>query len=79
MSEPTVAAKSAMIMELEAGDYYWCACGRTEDQPFCDGSHEGTDFTPLKFTIDKKKVVPMCMCRHTESPPFCDGAHSKLR
>ncbi len=79
MSEPTVAAKSPMVMELEPGEYYWCACGRTETQPFCDGSHEGTDLTPLKFTIDKKKTVPVCMCRHTESPPFCDGAHLKLR
>lgn len=78
MSEPTIADKKAMVMELEAGEYYWCACGKSAKQPFCDGAHKGTDISPLRFILDKKKTVPMCMCKYTEKPPYCDGAHSKL-
>jgi len=78
MAEPVVAAKEPMVMELEAGEYWWCACGRSKNQPFCDGSHEGTGIAPVRVEIKEKQTVALCMCRHTKNPPFCDGSHSDL-
>ncbi|CAN1212501.1 hypothetical protein TUMEXPCC7403_20000 [Tumidithrix helvetica PCC 7403] len=78
MSEPHIAAKRPAVLELEANTYYWCSCGQSKNQPFCDGGHQGSEFTPLAFEIDKTKRVALCQCKYTESPPFCDGAHSKL-
>ncbi|MGK7929117.1 MAG: CDGSH iron-sulfur domain-containing protein [Spirulina sp.] len=78
MSNPVVADTKPAVLELEAGTYYWCSCGQSKGQPFCDGSHAGSDFTPLKFEVDEKKTVALCQCKATENQPFCDGAHSKL-
>ncbi len=78
MSEPVIADKKPVVMELEAGDYFWCSCGQSSNQPFCDGSHQGTDFAPMKFTIDEKKQVALCACKYTGNQPFCDGSHAKL-
>jgi len=78
MTEPVIAAKQPVVMELDAGTYHWCTCGRSAGQPFCDGSHQGTDFTPMAFTVEEKKKVALCACKHTGNPPFCDGAHAKL-
>jgi CDGSH-type Zn-finger protein len=78
MSQPTIADKKPAVLELEPGDYWWCSCGRSQNQPYCDGSHKGTDFTPLKFTIEEKKRVALCQCKYTQNPPFCDGSHSSL-
>lgn len=78
MSEPTIFDTKPMVMELEAGDYYWCTCGKSAGQPFCDGAHKGTDFVPQKFTLTEKQTVAMCLCKHSNNPPFCDGAHAKL-
>lgn len=78
MSEPIIADTRPMVMELEAGDYWYCACGQSQGQPFCDGSHKGSGFTPLKFTVEEKQRVAVCMCRHTGNSPFCDGSHAKL-
>ena len=78
MSEPKIAATSPAVVELEPGTYYWCECGRSEKQPFCDGSHAGTEFTPLKLELDEKKRVALCQCKHTANPPYCDGAHAQL-
>ncbi len=78
MSEPKRAATRPAVLELEPGTYFWCECGRSEKQPFCDGSHAGTEFTPLKVELDEKKRVALCQCKHTANPPYCDGAHAQL-
>ena len=78
MAEPIVAEKSPAVLELEPGTYYWCRCGRSKTQPYCDGSHQGTGLTPLEFTVDEKKKVALCRCKHTGNAPFCDGSHQKL-
>lgn len=78
MSDPEIAQKSPYIVELEPGEYWWCACGRSTNQPFCSGAHKGTDFAPKRFVLDEKQTVAMCGCKRTKNPPFCDGSHSKL-
>ncbi|MEA5447927.1 CDGSH iron-sulfur domain-containing protein [Leptolyngbya sp. CCNP1308] len=78
MAEPVIADNKPVVMELEAGDYYWCTCGQSTNQPFCNGAHKGTDFTPMKFTLEEKKQVALCACKHTQNAPFCDGSHTKL-
>lgn len=79
MSEPRIADRKPEVLELEPDQsYWWCACGRSEGQPFCDGSHKGTGFTPLEFTVDTKKNHALCKCKRTQTPPFCDGTHSRL-
>jgi CDGSH-type Zn-finger protein len=79
MSEPVIADKRPEVLELEPGkSYWWCACGRSKSQPFCDGSHAGTDFEPIEFTVDEKRRYALCRCKRTGDSPFCDGTHSKL-
>ena len=79
MTSPTISSKAPIPVEVEAGKtYFWCACGQSKAQPFCDGSHGGTDFTPLKWTADASKKVFFCACKHTGGQPLCDGSHNKL-
>lgn len=78
MEKPTIASKKPTVLELEPGTYYWCACGKSANQPFCDGSHQGTAFQPQVFTIDEKKRVALCNCKYSANTPFCDGAHKNL-
>jgi CDGSH-type Zn-finger protein len=79
MSDPVVPQKAPYAVEVEAGkDYFWCSCGKSASQPFCDGSHKGTGFVPLKFTPQKSGTVHLCGCKHSNRPPYCDGTHSKL-
>ena len=78
MSEPLIAQKSPFVQKVEPGAYYWCTCGRSQGQPFCDGSHKGTGFAPLKTDLTAAKTVAWCGCKHSKNPPFCDGNHSRL-
>lgn len=76
---PGIAQKAPYPVELEAGKpYFWCACGRSKSQPFCDGSHKGSNFTPLKFTADASKTAYICGCKHSQNAPYCDGTHKTL-
>lgn len=76
---PIIAAKAPVKVTLEKGKtYYWCQCGRSKTQPFCDGSHAGTGMTPLKFTAEKDSDSALCQCKSTANPPFCDGSHTRL-
>jgi quercetin dioxygenase-like cupin family protein/CDGSH-type Zn-finger protein len=80
MSEPVIARLSPYFVTLRAGGtYHWCSCGRSKTQPFCDGSHLGTGFTPRRYecAIEGEEVL-FCGCKHTSTPPFCDGAHNNL-
>jgi len=78
MEEPKIAAKQPAVIELQTGKYHWCACGQSKNQPFCDGSHKGTTFTPIEFEIQEKKTVYLCQCKHSKNKPFCDGSHKGL-
>ncbi|HBF88630.1 MAG TPA: cytochrome C551 [Bacteroidales bacterium] len=78
MEKPVIADKKPIIMDMEAGTYYWCACGKSKKQPFCDGSHKGSSFVPLKVEISENKKVAWCTCKQTQKPPFCDGSHRNL-
>ncbi len=78
MTDPVVAQKAPFVLDAEPGDYWWCACGRSAKQPFCDGSHKGTGLTPVKLTVDEQKRVAWCGCKHTGHKPTCDGSHRNL-
>ena len=80
MSEtPDVAQKAPYAVEVEDGkNYFWCACGKSKKQPFCDGSHKDTSFSPVKWTCDKSGRKFFCGCKATKGQPFCDGTHKSL-
>ncbi len=78
-SEAVIAQKAPYAVDVEEGEtYYWCSCGRSKKQPFCDGSHEGTSMRPVAFTAEKSEKVYLCGCKKTNNQPFCDGAHNDL-
>lgn len=77
--EPVIAQKAPYPVEVTAGrKYYWCACGRSKKEPFCDGSHKGTSFRPKEYEAKEDGTVYFCGCKHTKAPPLCDGAHADL-
>ncbi len=79
MTEPVVAQKKPYGIDVkEAEEYWWCACGRSEKQPFCDGSHKGTGFSPLQHVAKADETVHFCGCKKTSNQPLCDGTHKNL-
>lgn len=79
MAEPVITQKAAYKVELTEGkSYAWCSCGLSKNQPFCDGAHSGTDFSPVVWKAEKTGAAYLCGCRHSGRAQFCDGAHSKL-
>jgi CDGSH-type Zn-finger protein len=78
MAEAFVSQKKPLVQKVEPGDYWWCACGRSKRQPFCDGSHKGTALEPKRVTVTAAETVAWCMCKQTGEAPFCDGSHGKL-
>jgi CDGSH-type Zn-finger protein len=79
MADPRSSSLQPTVVRLEAGKTYaWCYCGLSKAQPFCDGSHKGTDVTPLVWKAEESKEAWLCQCKHTKMPPFCDGSHKTL-
>ena len=80
MDKPVVAATAPCPVEVEAGkSYWWCACGLSKSQPFCDGSHKGTGFAPVEYRAERDKIVFFCACKQSPAAPVCDGTHSSLK
>jgi CDGSH-type Zn-finger protein len=79
MATPTIAQKSPFGVEVEAGkSYWWCACGLSQRQPFCDGSHKGGSFVPVEYNASETKTIWLCGCKNSHNQPLCDGTHNSL-
>ncbi len=79
MTDPIIVQKAPYPVEVVAGkSYYWCACGKSAKQPFCDGSHADTEFLPIKFDATETRRLFFCGCKHSQKPPLCDGSHNAL-
>ena len=79
MTERVIFQKKAMPVEVEEGKtYYWCACGLSKNQPFCDGSHKGSDISPVAYKAEATGKAFFCGCKHTKKEPLCDGSHKEL-
>ncbi len=79
MEKAIIAGRAPIKVSVEAGEsYWWCACGRSASQPFCDGSHEGTGIQPVEYVAEKSTTKFFCACKATKNPPLCDGTHRNL-
>lgn len=79
MNEPIIAQVTPFVLKVQHGTYWWCACGSSKSQPFCDGAHKGTGFAPQKVEITEAKTVAWCGCKHSTNGAFCDGSHANLK
>jgi CDGSH-type Zn-finger protein len=78
MAEPEIAGTSPIGQQMDPGTYAWCACGKSKTQPFCDGSHLGTEFSPVMATLQEPQEVWWCCCKRSGNKPYCDGTHKTL-
>ncbi len=78
MADPQIARRSPFVVSEMPGERWWCACGRSKGQPYCDDSHEGTGFVPIQANVVKAGKVAWCGCKRSGNKPYCDGTHSKL-
>ncbi len=79
MGNPVIADNKPIKVNLVSGQtIYFCTCGRSGNQPFCDGSHAGSGFAPQAFTPDQDQEAYLCACKHTQNSPFCDGSHARF-
>ena len=79
MAKGQIAARAPIPVDVEAGkDYFWCQCGKSQSQPFCDGSHKGSEFRPVMFHAEASEMKYFCACKQTGNQPFCDGSHKAL-
>ncbi len=78
MSDLNPEQNAPYVVEMDPGEYYWCSCKKSSGQPFCDGSHKGTEFVPLLHGVKEAGTLAWCGCKQTKTPPFCDGTHSSL-
>ncbi len=79
MSKPVIVQKAPFPIDVTSGQkLFWCSCGKSEKQPFCDGSHQGSEFTPIAFEADADKTLYFCGCKHSKNGAFCDGSHNSL-
>ena len=79
MPTPEMPQKAPYPVEVEAGkSYYWCACGKSASQPFCDGSHKGSEFSPTRFKAEESKTVYFCGCKQSKNGALCDSTHRSL-
>ena len=79
MSKPVVAQKGPYKVQLSPGTFWWCCCGRSSNQPFCDGSHKDTGLSPMKVEISETGTYALCGCKYSGNIPFCDGSHRNLQ
>lgn len=79
MADPILAQRSPFAVEVQEGrSYWWCACGRSSKQPFCDGSHKETGFAPMEYRATASRTVYFCGCKRTTKSPLCDGSHNRI-
>ncbi len=78
MAEPQSPQKMPYVIDVQPGTYAWCACGQSSNQPYCDGSHTGSEFTPVVEKVTEEKKIAWCGCKHSNTAPFCDGSHAAI-
>lgn len=78
MPDPTIAQRFPYVIDEQPGNKAWCSCGDSKTQPYCDGSHRGTEFRPVKFELTEAKKIAWCGCKHSANQPHCDGSHRNL-
>lgn len=76
----TINKLTPIAVDVESGKrYFWCSCGQSANQPFCDGSHKGTDFSPVSYLATDSKTLYFCACKQTNKAPLCDGSHNNIK